>query len=147
GVRVRLLSRSTGFDVLTDDAERAFGAADAVVEAPGTPAMGRKAATEFFTASTRRIGDGARRSGARHIVLSIVHCYHPAVQGLGYYAAKAAQERLAGETGATIVRSTQWFEFAAQFLDRARLGPLAVVPSMTMQPVALDAVADVIAEC
>ena len=145
GARARMLSRSTGFDVLTDDAARAFGAADAVVEATGTTAMGRTAATEFFTRSTRRIGDGARQTGARHIVLSIVNCDR--LPGLGYYAAKTAQEQVARENGATIVRSTQWFEFAEQFISRARIGPLGIVPSMTMRPVALDAVADVLAEC
>lgn len=147
GVRVRVLSRSSGFNVLTDDAVRALGAADAVVEATGTQAMSRKAATEFFTESTRRIGDGAQQTGTHHIVLSIVNCDHPDVQGLGYYAAKATQEQVARAHGATIVRSTQWFEFAAQIVSRARLGPLGIVPSMTMRPVALDAVADVIAEC
>lgn len=147
GVRVRLLSRSSGFNVLTDDATRALGAADAVVEATGTQAMGRKSATDFFTRSTQNIGDGAQKTGAHHIVLSIVNCDHPDIQGLGYYAGKAAQEQTAREQGATIVRSTQWFEFAAQFISRARIGPLGIVPSMTMRPVALDAVARVIAEC
>src|SRR5699024_5101513 len=145
GARVRMLSRSTGFDVLTDNAARALGEADAVIEATGTTSMSRKAATEFFTRSTQRIGDGAQQTGAHHILLSIVNCDR--VPGLGYYAAKAAQEQVARENGATIVRSTQWFEFAEQFINRARIGPLGIVPSMTMRPVALDAVAGVIAEC
>ncbi|MEO7016737.1 MAG: hypothetical protein ABI130_15065, partial [Leifsonia sp.] len=46
----------------------------------------------------------------------------------------------------TIVRSTQWFEFASQTLERMRFGPIALVPQMAVQPVALDTVADVMAE-
>src|SRR5690625_7305718 len=74
GVRVRVLSRSNGFNVLTDDAVRALGAADAVVEATGTQAMSRKAATEFLTDSTRRLGEGAEQTGAQHIDVASVDC-------------------------------------------------------------------------
>ncbi|MBF4607296.1 hypothetical protein ITJ59_07065, partial [Curtobacterium sp. VKM Ac-1393] len=39
-----------------------------------------------------------------------------------------------------------WFEFARQNLERMRFGPVALVPGMTIAPVALDAVAAVIAD-
>ena len=50
----------------------------------------------------------------------------------GYFAGKAEQERVAREehTGLTIVRSTLWFEFARQNLNRMWFGPFAVVPVM-----------------
>ncbi len=69
------------------------------------------------------------------------------MQGYGYFAGKTAQETLARSTSRhlRVVRSTQWFEFAEQNLERMRFGPIALVPGMLIQPVALDSVADVIA--
>ncbi len=149
GAEAELLSRSNGFDVLRDDATTRLSGADVVVEATGHSTFSRKAATKFFTGSTRVVASAVRASGARHVLLSIVGCSLPEVQGFGYYAGKTAQEQVAREESErlTIVRSTQWFEFPGQSLERLRLGPLAFVPPMTIKPVALDAVAGVVAEC
>jgi uncharacterized protein YbjT (DUF2867 family) len=94
------------------------------------------------------VGGAARVTGARHVLLSIVGCTLPEVQGYGYFAGKTAQEEAAREAGAdlTIVSSTQWFEFARQNAERMRFGPVALVPAMRIQPVALDAVAAVVAD-
>jgi uncharacterized protein YbjT (DUF2867 family) len=149
GASAELFSRSTGFDVLRDNAVERLGQAEVIVEATGRFTTSRKVATDFFTRSTRAVASAARASGARHLLLSIVNCELPEVQGYGYFAGKTAQERVARaeSENLTVVRSTQWFEFAGQNLDRMRVGPLALVPGMTIQPVALDAVANVIAEC
>lgn len=149
GATAELFSRSTGFDVLRDDAVGRLAHAEVIVEATGRFTIRRRAATDFFTRSTRAIAAATRASGARHILLSIVNCDLPEVQGYGYFAGKTAQEKVARQESGrlTVVRSTQWFEFAAQNLDRMKFGPLALVPAMTIKPVALDAVADVIAEC
>ncbi|MPV51291.1 NADH(P)-binding protein [Pseudactinotalea sp. HY160] len=148
GVDARTYSRSSGFDVTQAGTAARIPAVDAVVEATGTVAMGGRAAGEFFTASTRTAAAVARASGARHVLLSILHCDAPAVRGFGYYAAKAAQERVARQESEnlTIVRTTQWFEFARQTLARSRIGPLAFVPAMLVQPIAVDTVAGVIAD-
>lgn len=149
GATVELFSRSTGFDVLRDNATEHLRQFDVIVEATGHFTMSKKAATDFFTRSTRAIAAAARASGARHLLLSIVNCELPEVQGYGYFAAKTAQEQVARDESneLTIIRSTQWFEFAQQNLDRMKLGPISLVPQMTIKPVALDAVADVIADC
>jgi hypothetical protein len=146
---VEVLSRSTGFDVLHDDAPARLREAEAIVEATGHFTTSRKVATDFFTRSTRAIAAAANASGARHVLLSIVNCDLPEVQGYGYFAGKTAQERTARteSKNLTIVRSTQWFEFAGQNLERMKLGPIAAVPGMTIKPVALDAFAAVVAEC
>ena len=148
GASAELFSRTTGFDILHDDASARLGDAEVIVEATGRFTIGRRAATDFFTRSTRAVATAARASGARHILLSIVNGDLPQLQGYGYLAGKIAQERVARQESPdlTIVRSTQWFEFAGQNLDRMKLGPFALVPAMTIQPVALDAVADVIAD-
>ena len=148
GISAQLLSRSTGFDVFDPAAAKHLGQMDAVVEATGHFTTKKSVATDFFTRPTRAVANLVRETGAsKHILLSIENCEKPEVQGYGYFAGKAEQERIARTENATIVRSTQWFEFAEQNLDRLKFGPLALVPAMMIKPVALDAVAAVIAEC
>lgn len=148
GCTVTQLSRSTGFDVLLDDVDAALGDADVVIEATGLFTTSRRRATDFFTRSTRAIGAATARRGARHVLLSIVNCTRPEVQGYGYFAGKTAQEQSAAAVSPllTVVRSTQWFEFARQNTERMRFGPFVLVPGMTIAPVSLDAVAGVIAD-
>lgn len=150
GVGVRLFSRATGFDIRhAADAQR-LGPAEVVVEATDIFTQKADVARDFFVQSTRAVSAAGRGAGARkHILVSIVNCEQPALQGSGYYAAKAEQERVAHceNDNMIIVRSTLWHEFARQNLDRFRVGPLAMVPTMTVQPVALDAVAAVVADC
>lgn len=148
GAQVHMLSRTTGFDVLRDDAKVALAGSDAVIEATGVFTLSRRKATDFFTTSTARISEAANSVGAHHILLSIANCERPDVAGYGYLAAKAEQEHRARATSerVSVVRSTQWYEFAAQSLQRLRFGPIGLVPTMTLRPVALTAVADVLAE-
>ena len=82
GAQVSMYSRRTGFDVLRDDAVAVLAGADAIVEASGRFTTGRKAATDFFTRSTRAISTAARAFGARHVLLSIVGCHLPEVRGV-----------------------------------------------------------------
>lgn len=147
GAEPRLLSRSTGFDVLRDDAASVLAGCDAVIEATGLFTLSRRRALRFYAGSTAALGAAAAQLGIRHILLSIVGCDRPDLQGYGIFAAKAEQERIARRFSAntSIVRSTQWFEFAHQAAERFRAGPLVLVPAMSIQPVALDAVAAVLA--
>lgn len=148
GISTQLLSRSSGFDLFDPTGYQALGPLDVVVEATGTLTIDSKTATDFFTRSTRAAAELARVSGAtKHILLSIVNCEKPEVQGYGYYAGKTAQEKIARSENAIIVRSTQWFEFADQMLKRLRFGPVSLIPSMLIQPIAVDTVAQVITDC
>ena len=148
GHTVTRLSRSTGFGVLRDDALAALEGADVIIEATGQFPTNRKKATAFFTGSTSALSAAATTLGARHVLLSIVNCTLPEVQGYGYFAGKTAQEQtaLAASSRLTIVRSTQWHEFVQQNLARMKVGPFALVPGMTIAPVALDTVASVIGD-
>lgn len=114
GGSVDMLSRSTGFDVLDDGAAARLEPYEVIVEATGHFTTSKRVATDFFTRSTRTVAAATRASGARHILLSIVNCELPSVQGYGYFAGKTAQEALARAESdkLTLVRSTQWFEFA-----------------------------------
>jgi uncharacterized protein YbjT (DUF2867 family) len=149
GIVARLVSRSTGFDVHDPERSTGIGAADVVIEATDIFTQDGRKARDFFVRSTRAVNAVAHETGARHILVSIVGCEQSTLRGNGYYAAKAEQERVAREehSNLTIVRSTLWFEFARQNLDRARFGPLAIVPAMTVQPIALGSVAEVVADC
>ncbi|WP_309338909.1 SDR family oxidoreductase, partial [Actinomyces oris] len=144
GAQVTLHSRRTGFDVLHDDGAVALSGADVIVEATGRFTTSKRVATDFFTRSTRAVSAAANTLGARHVLLSIVNCDLPEVQGYGYFAGKCAQERLAQDLSKrmSLVRSTQWFEFAEQNMERMRYGPISLVPSMRMRPVSLDSVAE-----
>jgi uncharacterized protein YbjT (DUF2867 family) len=68
-------------------------------------------------------------------VLSIVGCDRV---DLGYYFGKRVQERLAlaGTLPVSILRATQFHEFAEQLIERAPRGPVVVVPRMRSQPIA-----------
>jgi uncharacterized protein YbjT (DUF2867 family) len=75
-----------------------------------------------------------------HVVLSIVGVDRI---GSGYYAGKRRQEELAiaGPIDASVLRSTQFHEFAESVLSGGRAG-VAVVPKMRIQPIAAREVAN-----
>jgi uncharacterized protein YbjT (DUF2867 family) len=80
-------------------------------------------------------------AGVRHhIALSIVGI-DPIDSG--YYAGKLEHERVvsAGDVPWTILRATQFHEFAEQILRRTSIGPVIVIPVATLQPVAAAEVA------
>jgi uncharacterized protein YbjT (DUF2867 family) len=62
----------------------------------------------------------------------------------GYYAGKVLQEKLVtgGDVPWTLLRATQFHEFAGQVLERMGRGPVALVPKMRTQPVAAREVAE-----
>lgn len=148
---ILVVSRSSGVDVTKPKVDPSFlEGADAVVEATDIFTRNSDVAREFFTSSTRSIGVAARQAGVRkHVLVSIVNCGNPRLAANGYYAAKAAQERVATQENDNLVliRSTLWFEFARQNLNRMKVGPLSIVPQMTAKPVALASVAEVVADC
>jgi len=80
------------------------------------------------------------------VVLSIVGLER--VPGYGYYQAKLAHEQaaLGGPLPVTIVRATQFHEFAAQVLNQTKHGPIAPVPQMRIQPVAARVVGQALLE-
>ena len=140
-----VLARSTGVDLTTGAGlDAALEGARAVVDVTNLPTMRRRPAEEFFTAGTRHLVEAGRRAGVgHHVVLSIVGVDRV---DQGYYAAKRAQERavLSGGVPATVLRATQFHEFAGQLLDRMP-GPVALVPRMRVQPVAAREVAAALA--
>ena len=136
-----VLARSTGVD-LTTGAGLEAGLADvtAVIDVSNVITTSRSRAIKFFEAVTSTLLTAEARAGVRHhVALSIIGCDRV---DLGYYAGKRRQEKLvlaAGVPG-TVLRATQFHEFAAQTLERGKAFTV-VVPRMLSQPVAAREVA------
>ena len=140
-------SRSTGVDVLTGAGlADALAGADVLVNVTDSPILEGGPAMEFFTTSTPKLVEAARRAGVGHfVVLSIV-----GVDGLpdsGYYRAKVAQEKIITESGIpySIVRATQFAEFAEAITDTLTIGDEVRVPDALIQPIPADEVAAAVA--
>jgi uncharacterized protein YbjT (DUF2867 family) len=118
-----------------------------VIDASNVATIRRRKALAFFEASARNLQRSARRQGVGHVVvLSIAGVDR--LRSIGYYDAKVTQERLhlAGPVDTTVVRSTQFHEFALQAAARGSVGPVALVPSLLVRTVAARAVAEQLVE-
>jgi uncharacterized protein YbjT (DUF2867 family) len=140
-------SRGSGVDVLTGDGlAEALSGSDAVVDVVNSPSFEDDPVMQFFTKSTTNLVAAAQSAGVGHYVaLSIV-----GVDGLpdsGYLRAKVVQERIITESGLpyTIVRATQFAEFADGITDSMVAGDEVRVPDALIQPVAADDVASDVA--
>jgi uncharacterized protein YbjT (DUF2867 family) len=140
-------SRSTGVNVLTGDGlDDALAGANALVDVTDSPILENGAAIEFFTTSAPTLVAAARRAGLSHLVLlSIVGVDR--VPGSGYYRGKVAQERIIIESGIpySIVRATQFAEFAAAITEYFTVGDEVRVPDALIQPIPADEVAAALA--
>ncbi|MEU6207348.1 SDR family oxidoreductase [Micromonospora musae] len=135
-----VIARSAGVDLI-----RGTGLADAlagvpiVIDVSDRWTISRKRSEEFFGTATGNLLAAGRRAGVRHhVVLSIVGVDRV---DTGYYAGKRRQEALVldGTVPGTVLRSTQFHEFAAQRI--APRGPIAAVPQLLSQPIAAREVA------
>lgn len=137
-----VIARARGVDLITGAGlQDALHGADVVIDAASTATLDAKKSTEFFRTATTAVLSGARAAGARHVVvLSIVGVDR---NPHGYYAGKVAQERVVMQSDApwTIVRATQFHEFAGQIARRAKLGPVQLAPRGRIQPIAAVEVA------
>jgi uncharacterized protein YbjT (DUF2867 family) len=136
-------SRASGVDVLTGDGlAEALSGADALVDVVNSPSFEDDPVMEFFTKSTTSLVDAAKRAGVGHYVaLSIVGV--DLLPDSGYMRAKMAQETIITESGIpyTIVRATQFEEFAEAITTSMTAGDEVRVPDALIQPVAADKVA------
>jgi uncharacterized protein YbjT (DUF2867 family) len=138
------LARGAAEDVAAVRA--AMEACEGSIDVTNVTTTRRDEATEFFT----RVAEGLRAAGVgtegrHHVVTSIV-----GIDGVpfGYYQGKVAHEHASRAPGATVsvVRATQFHEFAGQVADAMRVGPLRMVPRMRCRPVATREVAAVVVD-
>ncbi len=142
GHGVRSISRAAGVDVIygrgLDDALRG---SDAVIDVLSISTLSAQKSIAFFEQTTGRLMQAERRVHVpHHLVLSIVGIDRAPY---GYYAGKVAQE-LAVEAGGvpwTILRATQFHDFARQMFHRTDLGPIHPVVTAHLQPVDISEVA------
>lgn len=147
GHEVVVVARSRGADLLTGGAglDAALSGAEVLVDVSNITTASGKAALSFFDRAGRNLVAAGRRAGVRHhVVLSIVGVDRV---DWGYYRGKLRQEELvrSGARSWSVLRATQFHEYAGQVLDLVP-GPLAVVPRMRAQPVAVREAADALAE-
>jgi uncharacterized protein YbjT (DUF2867 family) len=147
GNQVVPASRQSGADVLTGEGlGEALDGADVLVDVVNSPSFEDDPVMHFFTTSTTNLVTAAKAAGVGHYVaLSIVDC--DGLPDSGYMRAKVAQEKVITESGLTytIVRATQFEEFADGIIDSMTEGSTVRVPDALIQPVAADDVSAAVA--
>src|SRR5438094_5326805 len=148
GHEVVAASPSSGVNTLTGEGlADALRGAQVVVDVANAPLWEDKAVLEFFETSGRNLlAAGAAAGVKHHVALSVVGTDR--LLASGYFRAKMAQEKLikASQIPYTIVRATQFFEFAGGIAQNAAEGTTVRLPSALMQPIAADDVAAVMAD-
>jgi uncharacterized protein YbjT (DUF2867 family) len=143
GHHVVTLARGGGVDLVAGTGiDGALDAVGAVVDVTSIQTQSAKASKRFFGAVTRHLLEAEKAAGVgHHVALSIVGADKAPY---GYYAGKQLQERLVseGDVPWTLMRATQFHEFAGQIMERLRFGPVVVAPRMRCQPVAAREIAE-----
>jgi uncharacterized protein YbjT (DUF2867 family) len=139
-------SRSSGADVLTGEGlTDALAGADVLVDVTNSPSFDDGPVMDFFTRSSSNLVAAAEQCGVGHYVaLSIVGC--DGLPESGYLRAKVVQEKVIVESGQpyTIVRATQFQEFATAIVGSLDTGDEVRAPDALIQPVAaVDVAAEV----
>ena len=144
GHDVVVLARSEGVDLTTGAglAGRLDGV-DVVIDVTNRGSQDREEAEAFFGDVTRTLLAAEAAAGVgHHVALSIVGIDDV---DTGYYAGKRFQELLIADQDAvpwSVLRATQFHEFAVQSLQFVAVGPFSFVPRMLSQPVAAREVAE-----
>ena len=143
GEEVVAASPKTGVNTFTGEGlAEALTGAQVVVDVANAPKWEDKAVLEFFETAGRNLLAAEKATGVRHhVALSIVGADR--LPASGYLRAKVAQENLIKASGIpfTIVRSTQFFEFAKGIVQSATQGQTVRLSPALFQPIAADDVA------
>ncbi|RAV03733.1 SDR family oxidoreductase [Mycolicibacter senuensis] len=136
-----ILARAHGVDLIANTGiDAALDGVDAVIDVTDFATMNARKAQASFGSATANLLAAAQRNGVRHhVALSIIGIDRAPT---GYYQGKLRQEEVvqAGAVPWTILRAAQFHEFAAQVLAQLP-GPIAPVPKMRSQPIAVREVA------
>ncbi|HET9079480.1 MAG TPA: NAD(P)H-binding protein [Trebonia sp.] len=142
------LSRRTGVDAyagsgLTD----ALQGVDALIDVTNNPSQNEAEIVGFFGTVTRNLLAAGEKAGVRHhVLLSIVGIDHN--RRAPHYAGKREQERLVadGPVPWSIVRATQFHDFAAMVAGWAERDGTATIAPLLVQPIAPADVAAILAD-
>lgn len=133
-----VLARSCGIDLVSGKGLN-LAAIDVVIDVTGPSNDERGGAVQFFERVTTNLLHAEEDAGVEHhVALSIIGA---ARVNAGYYAGKRVQEDLvaAGSAEWTILRATQFFEFAEQ--TAVPFGPFVLTAKVWSQPLAAASVA------
>lgn len=148
GHEVVAAAPSSGVNTITGEGlVEALKGTQVVVDVANAPSWEDKAVLEFFETSGRNLLAAEAAAGVKHhVALSVVGTDR--LLASGYFRAKMAQENLikASQIPYTIVRSTQFFEFASGIAKNATEGAAVRLSSVLMQPIAADDVAAALAD-
>ena len=143
GQEVIAASPSSGVNTFTGEGlAEALTGAQVVIDVANAPSWEDKAVLQFFETAGRNLLAAEAATGVRHhVALSIVGADR--LPASGYLRAKVAQENLIKKSGIpfTIVRSTQFFEFAKGIVESATEGQTVRLSPALFQPIAADDVA------
>jgi uncharacterized protein YbjT (DUF2867 family) len=150
GYTVISASPDSGVNTLTGEGlNEVMKNTDVVVDVSNSPSFEDKAVMDFFQRSTTNLLTAETYEGVKHhVALSIVGADR--VKQSGYLRAKVAQEELIRESGIpySILRSTQFFEFAARIAQAATSGEEIHISQAAFQPIASEetvtALADIV---
>lgn len=148
GHEVSAASPSLGVNSVTGEGlEEAIKGAQIVVDVTNSPSFEDEAVMEFFDTSTRNILAAETKAGvSHHVALSVVGT--DLMLASGYFRAKMRQESLIQDSRIpyTIVRATQFFEFAGGIAYTATENDTVRLPSSPVQPIAAADVAAALAD-
>ena len=148
GHEVVPISRSVGVDVQSGEGlAAALEGVAAVVDASNTPAQDEAEVLAFFGTATQNLLTAEQAAGVgHHVLLSIVGIDHG--QDVPHYAGKRRQEQLVREGAVpfSIVRATQFHDFAAMVAGWAEQDGTATIAPLLVQPIAPGDVGEILAE-
>jgi uncharacterized protein YbjT (DUF2867 family) len=141
-------SPNSGVNTITGEGlAEALAGARVVVDVANSPSFEDKAVLAFFETSGRNLLAAEAAAGVgHHVALSVVGTDR--LPDSGYLRAKLAQENLikASKSPYTILRSTQFFEFASGTAQSATVGQTVRLSPALLQPIASDDVAAALAD-
>ena len=142
------ISRSTGVDAYTGAGlDEALAGVDVLVDVCNTRSQDEAEIVDFFgTVTGNLLAAGQRARVGHHVLLSIVGIDHG--QHVPHYAGKREQERrvIAGPIPWSIVRSTQFHDFAAMVAGWTLQDGTATIAPVLVQPIAQREVGEMLAE-
>ena len=142
-------SRATGVNSYTGEGlAEALAGAETLIDVSNSDYLDERGANDFFYGSTLNLLTYGATAGVRHhVALSVVGTERLARTEGGYFAAKAAQERLIRQSGRpfSIVHATQFFEFIANIADAGTNRNVVRLSRALFQPMAANDVAAAVA--
>lgn len=145
------IARAYGVDLVSGDGlNEALAGVDVAIDVSDPrPPDGHCDLVETVTTAARNLVGACAAQGIQRVVaLTIAGIDDPAFDAFPYYVAKRAAKEIAltSPVPATMVSSTQWFEFATNPAAVTFNGRDVLVEDWLIQPIAADTVADVLVE-